>query len=326
MKRIGIALLVLLFSGVLAHAAKVKTINLAKGRADDNTLKGPVLKATAPLEIGAFVQDFPPGPLYRFKSGGVIGGRDKATAELDLGKLLATALQNEARPMGFQVGPGGWRIEGRIHSLFYDLRTNGWAVFSFLTLCVDLDLTTPQGEKTHESYRIFDYRPGMSLHSDEAIAVLLVEGSQDILARLNVRHFKFPPDPSAKTMMDAITATTMKDKDLEVASVGLSGSPEVVQPLLDVLPKVKDENDRSLLVNALARLLDERALPVLTSRYRTEDEDVRWFTLKALGNLGTKEAMDFIRAEGIQDKHKACKALAEDILSPTCPDQPTKEF
>ena len=112
MRRTLLAVIVILLVTTNAQSGTLKKVLLGKGRKDDNTLRSPVIVASAPLEIGTFVQGFPDGQLlHRKKSGGVMGGKTKASPDLDFGPILAEALRTEARPMGFELGAGGgsWR-------------------------------------------------------------------------------------------------------------------------------------------------------------------------------------------------------------------------
>ena len=84
--------------------------------------------------------------------------------------------------------------------------------------------------------------------------------------------------------------------------------------MLEVLRRTLDKHDRTEIVNALARLEDARAVSELQRRYRDEYDEVRWFTLKALGYIATIEAMAIVRDKGLRDESKACRALAEDLL------------
>ena len=326
MRRTLLAVTVFLLALSHASGVTIKTVPLAEGRKEDNTLASAVINPSAPLELGTFVQEFPAGgPLHRKKTGGVIGGKSKTSPDLDLGSALAEALRGEAPRMGFELGPGGWKLGGVLKALYYDLRTNGWAMLYYGAISVDLEIVSPEGEVLHENLQLFNYDPEFAKYPLAVVAEMLVEGSQEILARLNVRHFKFPADPSVAKMMGGISAEGASRKDLECTAVGLSGSSDVVLPLLEVLKGTKDENDRGEIVDALARIEDARVIPVLDERYAREDEDVRWFTLKAMGYIGSVEAMKLVKEKGLTDRSKACRALAEDLLNSSGLVQPTSK-
>lgn len=63
----------------------------------------------------------------------------------------------------------------------------------------------------------------------------------------------------------------------------------------------------------LPKLEDARAVPLLIQRYKTEDADVRWFTLKAMSYIGSEDGLKLAEDEGPGDENNACKQLAEDI-------------
>ena len=68
---------------------------------------------------------------------------------------------------------------------------------------------------------------------------------------------------------------------------------------------------RVYLLDALASLSSAGAVQPLADRYDGEDEDARFFILKAWDYLGSEESRTLIARKGLKDKDVACRALAE---------------
>jgi HEAT repeat protein len=80
--------------------------------------------------------------------------------------------------------------------------------------------------------------------------------------------------------------------------------------LLDVLPNRKAVGDRAEIIIALANLGSPAALEPLASRYDGEDEDCRFYTLKAFDYIGGERAASLVREKGGKDEDNACRSLA----------------
>ena len=135
-----VAVILLLAISNASNAKKVKAISLEDGDRDDNVLPAPVIRASAPLEIGAFDQGFPAGSNLLREKTGVVGGGAKLGPDLDLGPILTEALRSQAPQMGFDLGTGGWKLSGTLRAMYFDLRSNGWVVFMYNTMVVDLEI------------------------------------------------------------------------------------------------------------------------------------------------------------------------------------------
>ena len=65
-----------------------------------------------------------------------------------------------------------------------------------------------------------------------------------------------------------------------------------------------------MLIDAVGRLGASEAVSVLSARYRDEeDEDCRWYTIKALDYIGGEEALAVIGDLGVDDDHDAKRIL-----------------
>ena len=96
--------------------------------------------------------------------------------------------------------------------------------------------------------------------------------------------------------------------------MGLSGLQAAVPALLGLLADEDDENIRSEIVDSLGLLGSVEAVDTLSRRYPTEDEDVRWYTLKAMDYIGGEAASRTLNVAGLNDKDSAAKRLAARIV------------
>jgi hypothetical protein len=65
-------------------------------------------------------------------------------------------------------------------------------------------------------------------------------------------------------------------------------------------------------INALGLIGDESAADTLKRRYPTEEEDARFYTLKALDYIGGSSRA-FAKEQGAKDASNGCRRLAERI-------------
>ena len=80
------------------------------------------------------------------------------------------------------------------------------------------------------------------------------------------------------------------------------------------LPLGRFEEGASPGWHALASLGSPAAVAPLIARYALEDEDPRWYTLKALDYIGGDEAMKFVGTAGVNDDDNGPKRLAQRIM------------
>jgi hypothetical protein len=133
------------------------------------------------------------------------------------------------------------------------------------------------------------------------------------VSRLNRDLFRAPPRPDIDDRIGLLRGSGVEGHSSDLHAVGLSGSAAAVEPLLTLLPKDADENRRSAIIDALARLGSPDAVPLLASRYNTEDEDCRWYTLKAMDYIGGPAALALVKERGIKDKDGGPRRLAQRI-------------
>jgi hypothetical protein len=303
----------------------IKELSLADGRDDVNRVTAPVVDgASAAVTVGTFTSAFDRNAKIvrkgatNFMTRGPEYNLDKA---LDLAPLFATALREEAAAMGFKAsGADAWEVGGAIKDVYLESKQIPYGATLFYGyLDVEFAVKKSGGAPETVRMRLHNYNGGYNAgmgRKDEAgvaLAHLLVEGAQEALARLNRAHFKAPPAAGVKTLLDQVKVPGPQRKDAAVYQLGLSGSPDAPAVLLQLIPQETDENRRSMLIDALGRLGDPAAVPLLAQRLTTEDEDCRWFTLKAMDYIGGDVAAGVVTGAGVKDKDGGPRRLAERI-------------
>ena len=317
--------LILTTAVALAAQSTIGQIRLAEGAESGNQLKEPVIDAsqTAPIAIGTFTAAYDKKALFVRRGTSGMFGRGpeyKLDPKVDVGAVLAESLRAQASAMGFKVGESGWRLSGAVRDVYLESRQIPYgATLFYAYLAVDVQVQNPAGASSTVPMRLHHYFGGYNAgggrrdEAETAAAQLLIEGAQDLLARLNRDHFKAPPHPSIAAKLAGIRAGSLLKQFPALRAIGLSGLPEATPALLGVLPQEKDENARATIISALASLGSPASVSVLGNRYATEDEDCRWYTLKALDYIGTDEALKVVRSAGLVDKDTGPQRLARRI-------------
>ena len=262
------------------------------------------------------------------------GGRLPATRgpeydlneKVDLAALLTEALHSEALAMGLNragASERAWRVTGTIREIYLESRQiyMGSTLF-YGYMDVELQVNSPSGESQTRRLRVHNYTGGYNAgfgrrdEAESAAAHLLVEGAQEILARLNRDLFKAPPHRDMSGKLNHLQTAGVKGNLGELRMVGLSGLPAAVPSLLSLVAKEGDENLRSAIIDSLAHLGSPDAVAPLSGRYAMEDEDARWYTLKAMDYIGGSEAERLVNTLGMKDKDAAPKRLAAKIAKP----------
>jgi hypothetical protein len=247
----------------------------------------------------------------------------KLAPSVNLASLFQEALRSETAAMGLTVtdaspAPNGWRVSGTLHEIVEEIRPSGGGFGPLLFFgYVDVELVVAGsggGEKTmrlqfYNMSQIYNAGYGVRDEAREALAQLLVESAQETIARLNRAVFHAPPHPSVAERVGQLQGD-IEDQERELLLIGLSGSTAAVPHLLELLESERDEGDRTDILNALANIGSPEALDVLSRRYRKEDEDCRFFTLKAMDYIDDPAAREFLETQGVKDKNLPCRVLA----------------
>lgn len=308
-----------------AAAATLKQVRFEAAYDEDNQLVAPAVEgAEVRLSFGEFTSNFDRGAEIARSSGGLFtkGPVYSLDPAVDLASLLKRYLEAEAPKMGFATGTGGWQVGAKIDEIYLEsLQMSGYGAILFHGLMrLDVGISSPGGRSERLAMRFHNYYQQVSggmnrkAPAETALTHLLMEGSQELLARLNRSHFHAPPAAGVAGLVAKVETQGAGKLHRELHAIGLSGSNDAVSALLGRLGREEDENDRSVLINALARLGSPSIVKPLAGRYAGEDEDCRWYTLKAMDYVGGDEAMSVVREKGLADQEFFCQALAGKIL------------
>lgn len=308
-------------------AATMKAVRLEMGRDEANRLSAPVLDtATAPAVAVSITAAFDRKAKFVRRTGGRLpatrGPEYDLDPKVDLASLLTEAFAAEARAMGFRAATAespGWRVAGTIRDVFLESRQvymGATLFYGYLEL--DFTLTPPSGAALPPTrLRAHTYSGGYNAgfgrrdEAESAAAQLLINGAQELLARLNREYFKTAPSTDTASRLARVKAQPAKAAASDVRMLGLSGAPDVAESLLALIPSETDENRRSALIEALALVGGPQAVPLLAGRYAGEDEDCRFYTLKAMDYIGGPDAVALVRGAGVKDEDTGPKRLAE---------------
>ena len=138
----------------------------------------------------------------------------------------------------------------------------------------------------------------------------LVKAAHEILSYLNATRFEAPVHPALSALADHLEDAGLN----EIYRVGLTGSSQLMSPLLAELTRRDDEDDRMFVFEALARIRSEEAVTLLGQGYDDEGADARWATIKAMGYIGGESALGVVRDKGTEDEYLGAQTLARRIL------------
>ena len=252
------------------------------------------------------------------------GPEYKLNPEVSIGPLLTEAVRTQATAMGFKPATDaepGWHLSGTVREAYLESRQVPYGATLFYGyMSVELQLRNQTGSQVtvpmrlHNYFSAFNAGLGRRDEAESGAAQVLVDGAQELLARLNREHFHAPPNPALRSTITAIQAGTVEDHPAELRAIGLSGVDTAVPALAAILPDEPTEGGRVAIIDALAILGSPDVVATLTSRYENEEEDCRWYTLKALDYIGTDEALEFVRSTGLDDDDSGPERLAQRIV------------
>jgi hypothetical protein len=328
MKRLALATIVGLATCVAAlSAATLQQIRLTEGHDDVNRLTSPVYENPGLSVNVAVTANYDLKPKFVRRTGGRLpatrGPEYDLNPTVDVAALLTEALRSEAAAMGLHrpdAAGSAWQVTGSIRDVYLESRqVYMGATLFYGYMDLDLQVRSPGGESHPRRLRVHNYSGGYNAgigRRDEAeasAARLLVEGAQEILARLNRDFFKAPPHPDVSGKLSRLQASGVSRNLADLRAIGLSGLPAAAPALLDLIPNEKDESARAAIVDALGHLGSRAAVATLSGRYATEDEDVRWHTLKAMDAIGGTEADLVVNSAGLNDEDAGPKRLAQRV-------------
>jgi hypothetical protein len=317
MRTVTVLILVLALAASLP-AAKIKEIELKNGYTDYNRLPSPLFESAPTLTIGPIASSYDKaGKIVRATSKNIfkMGPAYEIDPSVELGALLGEALRSEAAAMGFKSG-SDWTVTGALKDFYVETKQpTGWAAVQYYgVMAVELEVRRGGEAPAKVEWTLYSYHAaynagmGRKDETRDTIARQMVEGAQEILARLNREYFHAAARPDLLKIQKADEAALYR--------LGLSGLPSAPAALLDMLPKEKDEDAREWIILALARLAPPEAVAPLAARYDREESSCRWLTLKAMAAIGTPEALALVREKGLKEEDEDILRLAQKILGP----------
>lgn len=174
-------------------------------------------------------------------------------------------------------------------------------------------VSSPEGETTsvdwsfHPTAARYNAGFGAKDENREALAEIVVVTAQQVVARLNREFFRLPSSSAAEADIEAL-----READPEHATVrraGLAGDTSAIEPFRTLLKRTDDAHLRADAVLSLGILGADAAVERLKSDYLGEDEDVRYATIVALGQIGGED--EFIAQQGSRDESKAIRDLSD---------------
>jgi hypothetical protein len=326
---------VLLVPASPAHAVgTIKQVRIAEegyGHHDSNTIKAPIFDATgvASLAIGTLTSSYDAKEKIVRGRGNIFtkGPTLKLDKKIALGELLAESMRTEAKAMGLPLAAADaagdcWKVSGDLKDIYIESwQMTGYGNILFYGFAdVTLEVQGPGGVAESRHYRIHGYHeePGGGFSrtgkSEAALATLIVNGSQELLGRLNREFIKAKSAPDAEAQLAKLEAPGLEDQAADLRVIGLARPAGAETALLALLPKEDDSDGRILVLNALASIGSPDTVAPLVERYGQEDEQGRWYTLKALDYIGGEAGMALIQEKGPKDDEYSVKALAARIL------------
>jgi hypothetical protein len=322
---LSVTAVILILHAAVHAIGTIKEVRLADGYNNDNRVSSPVFDAGGVPPINVTIRQafdrsakivrrgatgfFTKGPEYNLDKG------------VDLGAIFTEAIRSEANAMGIRTSSAaeaGWQVDGTIKDVYLESKQIPYGATLFYGY-IDLDVKVASAKgaaqsrpmRFHHYYGGYNAGLGRKDEAAEALASLLVEGAQAAVSRLNREFFKAAPRADVEAKLGQLRAGAPLGNTLHV--VGLSGAPSAVPALLALLTSEADENRRSELINALANLGSRDAVDPLVSRYATEDEDCRWYILKAMDYIGGDAALNLVKGPGLKDTDGGPRRLAQRI-------------
>jgi hypothetical protein len=318
-----------LTSATLLAQSTIREIQLAEGLDEANRLAGPVYDAEGlqPMAEATLTASYDRRALLVRRGGGNIftrGPEYRLDPKVDMAVVLNDAINIQAAAMGFRTprsGEKAWRVGGTVRDVYLESRQVPYGATLFYGyLDVTLEVDDPDGAhatvpmRVHTYYGAYNAGLGRRDEAQAAAANLLVHGAQEMIARLARQRMKPRPHPSIEDKLETIRTGDLSDQLGLLRAISLSGAEAATPTLLALLPGVDSEGVRSAVIDALAVLGSAESVDLLATRYATEDEDCRWYTLKAMDYVGTDEAMRVVTASGLSDGDNGPRRLAHRIL------------
>lgn len=339
-RRLAVLTVVFGFLAALAGADDtIRVVRLEKGVTDENTIATPIFApGSAPdVSIGAFDATYDKTALlFRgTKHGPALGGGVKFSLDpkIDLAALFADALRAQGKAMGFRAAGGGagsgagagaanaWQITGTIKDIYSSTRrASVWGGSMLFYSYIEVEARIAQGTAAPvvRTIKLHHYCEGnyfSAKRAEEPLARILIEGAQELLARLNRDFMKAAPDPSLMKKVSVLSADGVKHHESDIRALGLAGVAQAVPVLHTIGANDRWRDQRALVIDAIGMIGAPDSIAWLAGHFaEDDDEDCQWYVTKALDYIGTDQAIAAVKALEPKQTYESCRDLAARIL------------
>jgi hypothetical protein len=329
-----LAVLAVAFGFLAALAAAddtIRIVRLEKGVTDENTIATPIfaLGSAPDLAIGTFDAAYDTKALlFRgTKHGPAWGGGVKfyLDPKVNLPGLFADALRAQSKAMGFRAAAGGsangWQVSGTIKEIYSSThRASVWGGSMLFYSYVEVEVRVAQGAAAPvtKTIRLHHYCEGnffSAKRAEEPLARILIEGAQELLARVNREFMKAAPDRSMLKKLSVLSADGVKHHEADVRALALAGVAQAVPVLHKLGATDRWRDQRSMLIDAIGIIGSPESIAWLSSHFaEDDDEDCQWYVIKAMDAIGTDEAIAALKALEPKQQYDTSRELTARIL------------
>ena len=213
--------MVLTVGGVVVSAATIKEIRLADGSDEGNKISSPLYDTSGAPGLKLTVKsayDRKPKFVRRVPAAFMApkGPEYDLDPKVDIAQLLTDALKAEAMVMGFKrasAGEPAWRVNGTIMDVYLESRqVYMGATLFYGYLDIEFQMTGPSGVAHQNRLKVHTYSGsynggfGRRDEAESAAAHLMVDGAQEVIARLNRDFFKAPAHGDVTAQLNRVKA------------------------------------------------------------------------------------------------------------------------
>lgn len=318
MKRILCFLLVFICSTILSVSEEIKSIDFGDGRNFTNRIEAPTYSKgkSCPIFFSIDQSLDQSAPVIRPFASQLEGV--KLSTDLNIEELVLAAIAEEGESMGFffvAEDEALWKIHGVLKDFYLTCKKEklGHRFVGFMDL--ELSLSGPNGLQEEKRYvfHVIERKQRLGsirIEGEEAIAQVLIEGAQEILARLNTHHFQLQPSSSLKFKQIALEKSGFGDNKHNVRQLALAPYDETRETLKALLKKKKKGMTRYHILNFLALMATPEETGYFINIYRKEsDYYARCYLIKALSLCEGASAQEFLSRTAANDPEAFCAAM-----------------
>jgi HEAT repeat protein len=116
-----------------------------------------------------------------------------------------------------------------------------------------------------------------------------------------------------KALLDPDTEVETVQRQNALHLLGRWGNPDAVSTIVQLIPKL-DQRDLINAINALGQLGGPDAFRTIVEHEHHPSADVRRFVASALNRIGTKEALEKLKAMGANDESDLVRTKAKRLM------------